>query len=368
MQQKEYETWLCGIKGIGIGKIQRLLEHFSSAEEIYFATEEDLLKVKGIRKREIHIIIEDRQKFSIDANYRMLEDYGMKSVCYLSEDYPECCKNLYSPPKQIYYIGRLPEEKYRISIVGARACSHYGKEQARYFAYTLAKAGVGIISGMARGIDGWAHQGALESGGKTYAILGNSAEICYPNEHEKLYQSIREYGGILSEYPPGTEARPGYFPMRNRLISAFANGVLVVEAMRRSGSLITAGEALEQGKDVFVVPGRVGDKLSEGCNELIKQGANLVTSPKDIADYYGIKGEEEKEKSEFSNFCLESEEKMVYASLRLEPKHVNALAKELKIGLPQLMKSIYALHMKGLILEVGNHYYIKNSVHSEKRN
>lgn len=368
MKQSEYEMWLCGIKGIGISKIKSLMEHFSSAKEIYMATEEELSKVKGIRKKEIHIIIEDRQKFSLNTNCPIPEDYGMKSVCYLSEHYPKCCKNLYSPPKQIYYIGKLPEEKYRISIVGARNCSHYGKEQARYFAYVLAKAGVGIISGMARGIDGWAHQGALESGGMTYAILGNSAEICYPKEHERLYQSIREHGGILSEYPPGTEARPGYFPMRNRLISAFSNGVLVVEAMRRSGSLITAGEAVEQGKDVFVIPGRIGDKLSEGCNELIKQGANLVTSPDDIADYYGIKREEKKENSEFSNFCLESEEKMVYASLRLEPKHVNTLERELKIGLPRLMKSIYALHKKGLILEVGNHYYIKNSVRSEKSN
>ncbi len=368
MQQKEYEQWLCQMDGISIKKIKSLLKHFSSAEAVFYASQEELSQVNGIREKDIHIIIEDRQHFSWEERTTIFKKFHMKTFCFLSKEYPECCRNLYNPPKQIYYIGKLPEEERRVAIVGARNCSHYGREQARRFAYELAQAGVGIVSGMARGIDGWAHQGALEGGGMTYAVLGNSAEICYPREHEKLYYSIQKRGGIISEYPPGTEARPGFFPMRNRIISAFADGILVVEAKKKSGSLITANEALEQGKDVFVIPGRIGDSLSEGCNDLIKQGAYMVTTPKDILDFYGINTDKIKENSENLNFFLESEEKMVYASLRLEPKHVNALAMELKLELASLMKCIYALSKQGLIKEIGNHYYIRNSIPSEKSN
>ncbi len=368
MQQKEYEEWLCGMEGIGIRKIQQLMEHFQSPKAVFEASEKELIKVKGIRKKELHIIIGNRKESIIQEKRKQQEQYGMKTTCYLSQEYPEGCRNIYNPPKMIYYIGRLPEEDRRIAIVGARSCSHYGREQARRFAYQLARSGVGIISGMARGIDGWAHQGALEAGGMTYAVLGNSAEICYPKEHEKLYQSIRRCGGVLSEYPPETKARAGFFPMRNRIISALSDGTLVVEAKKRSGSLITASEALEQGKDVFVIPGRIGDALSEGCNELIKQGAYLVTSPEDILNHYGINSLKSKEKSENLNFFLESEEKMVYASLRLEPKHVSALVRELRLDVATLMKCIYALSKQGLIKEVGNHYYIRNSIPSEKSN
>ncbi len=368
MQQKEYEQWLCGMDGISIKKIKELLAYFHTPKAVFQASEEELLHVKGIREKEMHVIVQSRENFCPEEQEKVLKKYKMYCVSYLSEEYPECCRNLYNPPKRLYCIGKMPQEQYRIAIVGARNCSHYGREQARCFAYELAKAGVGIVSGMARGIDGWAHQGALEGGGNTYAVLGNSAEICYPREHERLYQSIQKRGGIISEYEPGTEARPGFFPMRNRIISAFSDGILVVEAKKKSGSLITANEALEQGKDVFVVPGRIGDALSEGCNALIKQGAYLVTMPGDILTHYGINKKRNKENSVNLNFFLESQEKMVYASLRLEPKHVSALAKELKLELAVLMKCIYALSKQGLIKEVGNHYYIRNSIPSEKSN
>nr|MBP3598228.1 DNA-processing protein DprA [Eubacterium sp.] len=368
MRQRDYEQWLCGLDGIGLKKIQRLLEVFFTPQAVYEASEEELRKVKGIGDKELHIILENRCSGWFEKQKNVLEQHGIRNICYLEKNYPEPFRHLYTPPKQIYYIGKMPMEKKCVGIVGARNCSHYGREQARRFAYELAKAGIGIVSGMARGIDGWAHQGALEGGGNTYAVLGNSPEICYPKEHEKLYQSILKRGGVLSEYPPGTEARPGFFPMRNRLISALSDGILVVEAKRKSGSLITAKEALEQGKDVFVVPGRIGDELSEGCNALIKQGAYLVTTPVDIMEHYGVFQEKKKENFVNLNFFLESKEEMVYASLRLEPKHVSALATELKMELTPLMKCIYALSKRGLIKEVGNHYYIRNSIPNEKSN
>lgn len=360
MREEDYNLWACSIKGIGIRRLMALEREFKTAKNLFGAKREQLEKVDGISGRDIHNIMESKQSFDPEAFRRKLKKNEMACTTYFSKDYPAGCKQIYDPPKKLFYKGSMPEEKVRIAVVGARNCSHYGREMARSFASYLASAGVGVISGMARGIDGWAHQGALEGGGKTYAVLGNSAEICYPKEHERLYRSILKRGGILSEYPPGTEAAPSFFPMRNRIISALSDGVLVVEARGKSGSLITADLALSQGKDIFVIPGRVGDDLSEGCNNLIKQGAVLVTSPEEILGYYGIIYENKIENFKNINIFLERREKIVYASLSLEPKHFNVLTRELDIGSVEVMKSILILLKYGLIKEIGNHYYIRN--------
>ena len=187
--------------------------------------------------------------------------------------------------------------------------------------------------------------------------------ICYPSEHARLYQSIVRQGGVLSEYPPETPAMPGFFPMRNRLISALSEGVLIVEAREKSGSLITAELALEQGKDIFVIPGRIGDTLSEGCNQWIRQGAFLVTKPLDIVEYYETNGllARRKKSKNLSKIkvSLESEEKMVYASLSLEPKEVNQIAKETALPAAMLMKQLFSLQKRGLVKEIGKNNYIK---------
>lgn len=359
MTAEDYNMWLCSLDGIGVRKIQILMQNFSDAGEIFFASEDTLTGISGITSKDVHTIVESRSCFEPEQTRKELASYQMKCIPFLSEYYPEMCRQIYQPPKRLYYKGSFPKEKYRIAVVGARDCSLYGREAARYFAAGLVSAGVGIVSGMARGIDGWAHQGALESGGKTYAVLGNSAEICYPAEHQRLYRSILKQGGILSEYPPGTKARPGYFPMRNRIISALCQGILVVEARKKSGSLITAGQALEQGKDVFVIPGRIRDELSEGCNNLIKQGAFLVSEPEEILDHYGIVYEKKRQNFKNFNIFLESKEKMVYASLRLEPKNLTTIAEELDMDRTEVMKCILVLLKNKKIQEIGNHYYVK---------
>lgn len=360
MKKEDYALWACSIKGIGIRKLIVLKREFQTAERIFLAKRRELEQVDGISDRDIHNIMESKRSFDPELFRRVLKREEMACETYFSQAYPEGCRQIYDPPKKIFYKGSMPEEKLCIAVVGARSCSHYGKEMARSFASSLAKAGVGVVSGMARGIDGWAHQGALEGGGKTYAVLGNSAEICYPKEHERLYRSILKNGGILSEYPPGTKAAAPFFPMRNRIISALSNGVLIVEARTKSGSLITADLALSQGKDVFVIPGRVGDALSEGCNNLVKQGACLVTSPEEILGYYGVVYENKTENFRNINIFLERREKMVYASLSLEPKHFNVLTRELDMGSVEVMRCILTLLKHGLIKEIGNHYYIRN--------
>ena len=198
--------------------------------------------------------------------------------------WPGRLRGLPAMPQGLYVRGTLPDDSARsVAIVGARNCTGYGKREAKRFARTLAEHGVQIISGLAYGIDAAAHEGALEGGGKTFAVLGCGADVCYPRANRALYETIRDgNGGILSEFLPGTQPAAWHFPVRNRIVSALSDLVLVVEARRRSGSLITVGHALEQGRSVFAVPGRNGDPQSDGCNALIAQGAGIACDPEMI--------------------------------------------------------------------------------------
>ena len=219
-------------------------------------------------------------------------DAGRNPMRYIERgeaDYPPQLLPYERMPAGLYVIGRLPDPaKKSVAVVGARSCSAYGRAEAGRFARELAAAGVQIISGLAYGIDRCAHAGALEAGGKTYAVLGCGADICYPRENISLYEEIRETGGIISEYLPGVPPSPWHFPVRNRIISGLADLVLVIEARLRSGSLITADYALEQGKPVWAVPGKNADPLSQGCNRLISQGAGIALSPADILEELGL--------------------------------------------------------------------------------
>jgi len=213
------------------------------------------------------------------------EKKSVSSMCIFSEedpDYPQRLRPYKGMPHRLYCLGKLPEDKPSVAIVGARQCDYYGHMQAFEFGRVLASYGIQIISGMAVGVDSYAQEGALHAGGRTYAVLGCGVDICYPPGNRVLYDRIMKSGGILSELEPGTPPLSCHFPQRNRIISALADIVLVIEAKMKSGSLITADFALEQGKTVFALPGRVGDLLSDGCNYLIAQGAGIAYSPEAI--------------------------------------------------------------------------------------
>lgn len=206
-------------------------------------------------------------------------------------NYPQRMRELSGMPASIYCLGELPDENTpTIAMVGARACTGYGQRIAREFGAAFARCGIQVISGMAVGIDGYSQEGALAGGGKTFAVLGSGVDICYPSGHTTLYHNIIKQGGVLSELPPGTPPLRWNFPMRNRIISALSDLVLVIEARSKSGSLITADFALEQGKTVFAVPGRVGDRLSDGCNYLIAQGAGIAWSADAVIEELLAKG------------------------------------------------------------------------------
>lgn len=272
-------------------------------------------------------------------------------------EYPEKLRVHRGMPAGLYVKGRLPDpERPAVAVVGARRSSSYGNEMARLFAKELARAGVQIISGMAWGIDGKAHEGALEAGGDTFAVFGCGVDVCYPAGHRALYGQLVEKGGVLSEYPPGMAPRPGYFPARNRLISGLSDLVLVVEAREKSGSLITADLALEQGKDVYAVPGRVSDAQSRGCLRLIRQGAGLADQPGALLEALGIA---EKRNEEQSKILLAKEEDIVYSWIRLQPVSLEELIEKTGFSPERLLPILVGLQLKGCIREIQKNDYIR---------
>lgn len=214
-------------------------------------------------------------------------DKGIRCAAFYEEDFPQLLRQIPDPPLGLFWKGRLPEaERPALSIIGARLSSPYGRQQAREFALELARNGIQIVSGMARGIDGIAGSAALEVSDDSFAVLGCGVDICYPAENEQLYSALVERGGIISEFWPGTPAVRYHFPQRNRIIAGLTQAVLVIEAREKSGTLITVDMAVEQGRDIFALPGRVSDRTSHGCNALIRQGAFPATSPDDLLTYY----------------------------------------------------------------------------------
>ena len=280
-----------------------------------------------------------------------------------SAEYPEKLNNYHKMPEILFVKGRLPDRKKpSIAIVGARACSTYGRIQAFRYAKVLSSAGVQIISGMAYGIDAEAHKGALEGGTATYAVLAGGVDICYPAGNKALYERIlREGGGIISEQPPGMRARNYFFPARNRIISGLADMVLIVEAREKSGSLITAQWALDQGKTVYAIPGPVNEELSIGCHKLIYDGAGIAYSPEILLRELGMNYENKVKSDSKNDLGLASDLKLVYSCLDLRPKSTDFLIQ--KTGLPprQIGSLLLELKLSGLIREIGRHYYIKET-------
>ena len=302
-----------------------------------------------------------------------------KCVCKGDSLYPEALQRISHHPGKLYYRGCLPAENIpAVAIVGARKCSGYGKEMAEWFAGALARAGVQIVSGMALGIDGVAQRAALRAGGKSFGVLGCGTDICYPGQNRDLYEMLLERGGILSEHCAGTPPLPGHFPSRNRLISALSDIVLVIEAKERSGSLITVDFALEQGKDVYALPGRTTDVMSCGCNRLIRQGAGIALEPSDILEMLREKGRdfseitlkqektgkrtEEDHKKFFEK--LNRQEKMIWNIMGSRPISLQELYERIKscedgndMELPEVMDMMMSFVLKGMIFPVqGNRY------------
>ena len=276
-----------------------------------------------------------------------------------SSVYPARLKELPGMPKQLYYIGSFPDDaKPTAAIVGARLCSPYGRIQAFNYGKFLSEHGVQVISGMAAGIDAEGHKGALEGGTPTFAVLGNGVDICYPSSSRGIYRRIpQKNGGIISEYEPGTRGRAYHFPARNRIISGLADLVLVVEAKEKSGSLITASCALEQGKMVYAIPGAVNDALSRGCHKLIYDGAGIAYSPEILLDEWGLSVKKKTNLSEKSKLGLATDLDLVYSGLDLRPENLDNLIRKTGFSASKVCALLTELQLMGLVGETGRQYY-----------
>ena len=299
LTEREYAHWLFSVEGIGNNSIDKLLCGGISCGEIYAS---DIKSLSGmLSKKQLKSLEKSRYNWDFEAEEKKLKDMGMRFISRIDPEFPEKLRNIPDPPFAIYVIGELPDStRPAVSVVGARMCSEYGRYMAREFGKGLSLNGIQVISGMARGIDSIAQKAALDAMGKSFAILGCGADICYPPENEEIYEKLKTMGGIISEYPPGTVPKPGFFPRRNRLISALSDILLVVEARQRSGTSITVDTALEQGKEILAVPGRVTDRLSDGCNFLISQGAGVAMGVEDVIERLNVSAGETGCKNKFS--------------------------------------------------------------------
>lgn len=290
---------------------------------------------------------------AVKEERREADRHGVKILSFFDEAYPSALKNIADPPLVLYMKGELDPNRAAIGIVGARKASDYGLRTARRFSRDLAAAGITVVSGMALGIDAAAHEGALEAG-STLAVLGSGLAEIYPSSHQSLARRIAEKGALLSEYPMREKARPQYFPIRNRLISGLSRGVLVVEAAEKSGSLITADSALEQGREVYAVPGNVDSSFSSGTNRLLRQGAKPVLDAGDILEDFGIYAEPVKK-----NFTLGPEERALFDTLSLEPLHVDTLVEKTRLGVPQALSALFQMEMKGVVKQLPGKRFLK---------
>ncbi|MCR4961112.1 MAG: DNA-processing protein DprA [Lachnospiraceae bacterium] len=289
-----YFCMLAMVQNIGNVTYDKLCEHFDSPKEI-FETEEPQLNSLGIlSKGQMDALIKTKMSINPERYYAELTKQGIGFVSVEDDAYPARLLDIPSRPIGLFYCGSLPDENIPTAgVIGARECSFYGEEAAGLIGGSLGGNGIQVISGMARGIDSLSQLAALDAGGRSFAVLGGGVDICYPRESRRLYDRLKEQGGIISEYAPGVAPLRTFFIRRNRIISGLSDVLCVVEAKKKSGTLTTVDCALEQGRDVFCVPGRITDKTSAGCNELIRQGAEILSDPeqlsKDILERWGLK-------------------------------------------------------------------------------
>lgn len=284
---------MCSIPAIGGVRAGQLLARFGSPCGVYEA------ETGALRECVCSSVAEalERQKKSgeWEREYEQLAERKIRFVLREETGFPQKLAEIPDPPYGIFYRGRLPEAaRPAVAVIGARECSEYGRYVAEELGHYLGRQGIQVISGMARGIDGISQQAALSAGGTSYGVLGCGVDICYPSQNRRLYEELLQKGGLLSTYAPGTKPLPQYFPPRNRIVSGLSDALIVIEARQKSGTLITVDMALEQGKDVYVVPGRITDRLSDGCNRLLTQGAGVFLSPESFAEEF-LKGWEEKQ-------------------------------------------------------------------------
>ena len=358
----QYWVWLSSVEGIGQKRFYQLLSLYEDARQVWDALGGPLVPpdMQIVGPQALNNLRAARSEAYFYRLFDRLEKLGIRAVTRLSDDYPAALSGIYDPPPTLYVRGdcRLDDDRM-IAIVGSRRCTRDGQRAAREFGKGLAENGVTVVSGMARGIDTCAHRGALDGGGRTIAVLGCGVDICYPPENDRLMAEIIDTGGaIVSEFNPGTTPMPGNFPARNRIISGLTEGTLLVEGARASGAMITVNLALEQGRDVFAIPGGIYSPLSEAPNRMILEGATPVLSHWDILEHYRwAQRPSENPVRKARPVELEPDEMAIVQPLREQALSFDELAAATGFSAARLNSHLTMLELRGIIEKVPGGLY-----------
>ncbi|HEY43743.1 MAG TPA: DNA-protecting protein DprA [Anaerolineae bacterium] len=345
------------VLGIGPARVQKLLDAFGDLEAAWNASREEL-RAAGLGPKTIEALLDTRYRLDLDQEIAQVDRYGFKIMTWEDEDYPPRLREIHAPPPMLYVWGEVrDEDRYAVAVVGTRRATAYGKAIARDVATILAASGVTVVSGLARGIDSIAHRAALDAGGRTLAVLGSGLDQLYPPEHRSLAESIAAQGAVFSDYPLGTRPEPKNFPPRNRIISGLSLIVVVIEAGEGSGALITADFAVEQGRDVFAVPGDIHRPASRGTNRLIRLGAHPLLSPDDVMEALNLDLIARQELVP-TRIPEDETERRILEALSNEPLHVDEIQRRCGLPVSQITASLALLELKGHASQVGGMHYI----------
>lgn len=357
-RERACECWLASIRKISPEK-KILLTKEMTAEAFYDLPILEKRRICEYYQIDPQALEQPDAMIDSESRQKELQEKGLRIATIWDDDYPRKLKQIPNPPYALYYQGTLPGNSFCAAIVGARQCSEYGRMTAAAISKALAECGVSVISGMAFGIDSAGHEGALKGGGRTYAVMGCGVDICYPARGRQLRQQILERGGVLSEYPPETPPIPRYFPERNRIISGLSDIVIVVEAKMRSGSLITADFAMEQGRDVYAVPGRICDPWSQGTNYLIYQGCGILYDIPEFLKEMNFVSDRKDTVLSVSDIVLDKEEQLVYEKLDYEPKMLEVIMEQTGLSVRDTLNCIGRLKKRGLVKECYKNYFCR---------
>ncbi len=367
----EYDLWWAlASEKAGIKSMQIINQVGGDSECLYRMNKEELMKLKGLNERSADYIIYRRNTWNYEAEWQKLMKSHIRFIPWHDECYPKRLLHTGHHPFALFVLGKLPEEeKPAVAVIGARECSEYGRLCANYFGKELSLAGVNVLSGMAIGIDGIAQQAALEAGGSSYGVLGCGPDVCYPMANRKLYAMLCNKGGVISEYGPHVPAASWHFPIRNRILAGLSDIVLVVEAKAKSGTLITVDMALDAGRDIMIIPGRITDAMSVGCIRLWQSGALVATNVEDVLDVLRAKGFSLSKDGHSSRNVLEQEKKLplesteelVYSGFDLYEKSATEVMEQTKLPYQEFVKALTKLELNGMLRETGRGYYVRDS-------
>jgi len=359
LPERAYWVGFHHVPFVGPARLRRLLETFDSLKQAWYAPEQDLRRC--LESRAVEGLVQTRRTLDLAAFMARIERSDTRFVTSAEAGYPALLREIAAPPPVLYYMGELLEtDRAAVAIVGTRRITAYGREVTAKIASGLARAGVTVVSGLARGVDGVAHQAALDAGGRTIAVLGSGLNQIYPPEHRNLARRICEQGAVVSDYLPDTPPDGPNFPPRNRIISGLSLGVVVVEAPERSGALITVDFAADQGREIFAVPGPVTSANSSGCNRLIREGARVVRSAEDVLEDLEINRFHEPAPVQRA-LPLSAEDERLLAVMGIIPRHIDEIAALCDAPVVEISTRLMLLELQGVVRNTGSQFYARST-------